>query len=268
MKYSYLSYAALHVAVYCQDHAQQSCNVCPSLFYSFNLVRECSAVETTLRATLQVTSRATKLQHACVHPYCYSFTLLRECLVRCCAQQFWDGHTVQLKLCAMFRPCYTRQFFLQQTLHCKLQARFHNTPFLQSGMQQNVALRVERKVELSSTFRTVVRQVAACVMSIVTCNAILWKWVIQRASFAPCKRFQDGGRRHSWSFPVGTLQSCEEMLWHPLCNLKCFHYVFVIVATQVARKIAPCDMAFWCTATLHRVLWPGPELTTSGEISQ
>ena len=30
-------------------------------------------------------------------------------------------------------------------------------------------------------------------------------------------------------------------VWHPLCNLKDF--LFVIVALQVARKIAPCNMA-------------------------
>ena len=42
-------------------------------------------------------------------------------------------------------------------------------------MQQNVALQVTGKVELSSSFRNVARQVAACDMSIVTCNAILLK---------------------------------------------------------------------------------------------
>ena len=31
-------------------------------------------------------------------------------------------------------------------------------------------------------------------------------------------------------------------VWHPLCNLKGF--LFVIVALQVARKIASCNMAF------------------------
>ena len=34
-------------------------------------------------------------------------------------------------------------------------------------------LRVARKVEISSTFRNVVRQVAVCDMSTATCNAIL-----------------------------------------------------------------------------------------------
>ena len=42
-------------------------------------------------------------------------------------------------------------------------------------MQQNVALQVTGKVELSFSFRNVARQVAACDMSIVTCNAILLK---------------------------------------------------------------------------------------------
>ena len=39
--------------------------------------------------------------------------------------------------------------------------------------QRNVALRVARKVEISSTFRNLARQVAVCDMPIVTCNAIL-----------------------------------------------------------------------------------------------
>ena len=41
--------------------------------------------------------------------------------------------------------------------------------------QQNVALRFARKVEISSTFRNVARQVAACDISIATGNTILWK---------------------------------------------------------------------------------------------
>ncbi len=48
-----------------------------------------------------------------------------------------------------------------------------NTPFLQLAMQQNVALQVAEKVELSSTFRNVARQVAACNISSTTCNAIV-----------------------------------------------------------------------------------------------
>ena len=38
-------------------------------------------------------------------------------------------------------------------------------------MQQNVALHVVRKLELSYTFRNVARQVAACNTSSATCNA-------------------------------------------------------------------------------------------------
>ena len=49
----------------------------------------------------------------------------------------------------------------------------HVTPlFSQLAMQQNVALQVARKVELSSTFRKVARQVVACNMSGVTCNVL------------------------------------------------------------------------------------------------
>ena len=40
-----------------------------------------------------------------------------------------------------------------------------NTLFLQFAMQQNVSLQAARKVELSSTFRNIARQVAACNMS-------------------------------------------------------------------------------------------------------
>ena len=65
------------------------------------------------------------------------------------------------------RPCYTRQFFLH-ALTCN--ATTCNTPFSKLAMQQNVALQVARKVELSSTFRNVARQVAACNMSSATCN--------------------------------------------------------------------------------------------------
>ena len=39
--------------------------------------------------------------------------------------------------------------------------------------QQNVALRVAIKVEISSTFRNLARHVAACDMPIATCNTIL-----------------------------------------------------------------------------------------------
>ena len=62
--------------------------------------------------------------------------------------------------------CCMRQFFLQlatqQMLHCSFpQKSPSNTPFLQPAMQQNVALQVAGRVELSSTFCNVARQVAA-----------------------------------------------------------------------------------------------------------
>ena len=72
-------------------------------------------------------------------------------------------------------PCYTRQFFLQlATGHKRGIASCENncsckTPFSQLAMQQNVALQVARKVELS-TFRNIARQVAVCNMSRATCN--------------------------------------------------------------------------------------------------
>ena len=45
--------------------------------------------------------------------------------------------------------------------------------FCNLQMQQSIALRVARKVELSATY--VVRQVAACHMSIAICKAVLLK---------------------------------------------------------------------------------------------
>ena len=48
-----------------------------------------------------------------------------------------------------------------------------NTPFLQPAMQQNIALQVARKVELSSTFCNIARQGSAYYMSFTICNAIL-----------------------------------------------------------------------------------------------
>ena len=68
--------------------------------------------------------------------------------------------------------------------------------------QQNVALRVARKVEISSTFRDVARQIAACDMSTATCNAILRKLGNQSPSFAR-RRFQAGGERIVNNFQRG-----------------------------------------------------------------
>ena len=75
--------------------------------------------------------------------------------------------------------------------------------------QQNVALRVARKLEISLTFRNVARQVALCDISIATCNAILWKLGNQSPSFAR-RRFQAGGERQTIS--SGSIASCEEIL--------------------------------------------------------
>ena len=63
-----------------------------------------------------------------------------------------------------------------------------DTPFLQPAMQESVALRVTRKAELSSTFHKWLH---------VTCSSKYATQFCQRASFAPCERFQDGGWRKS-----------------------------------------------------------------------
>ena len=101
---------------------------------------------------------------------------------------------------------------------------------------------LQRKVEVSSTFRYVARQVAACDMSIATCHAILWKLGNQSPSFAR-RRFQAGGERVVNNFQRGHCKLRRNIanVWHPLCNLQCFSVV--IVARQVARKIASCNMA-------------------------
>ena len=57
-----------------------------------------------------------------------------------------------------------------------------NTPFSQPAMQQNVALQVAAKVEQSSTFPNVVRQVAACTISSATCNIIVLESANQSTS--------------------------------------------------------------------------------------
>ena len=57
-----------------------------------------------------------------------------------------------------------------------------NTPFSQPAMQQNVALQVVGKLKVSSTCHNVARQVAACNMSIATCNTILLKSANQSVS--------------------------------------------------------------------------------------
>ena len=54
-----------------------------------------------------------------------------------------------------------------------------NTPFSQLAMQQNVALQVPRKVELTSTLRKVARQVATCNM-FSTVNLQRFSYVILR----------------------------------------------------------------------------------------
>ena len=104
-------------------------------------------------------------------------------------------------------------------------------------------------------------------MSIEICNAILWKLGNQNPSFTR-KRFQDGGERVVNNFHRGRCKLRKNIanVWHPLCKLQCFSVV--IVARQVARKIASCNMALtfrnvarqvaafdMSTATCHAILW-------------
>ena len=100
-------------------------------------------------------------------------------------------------------------------------------------------LRVARKVEISLTFRNVARQVAACDMSIATCNTILCK-IRQLEPVFCSQEFSSWRRKSCKQFPAGA------NVWDPLCNLQCFSVV--IVVRQVARKIASCNMALTNTA--------------------
>ncbi len=64
------------------------------------------------------------------------------------------------------------QLATQQTLCCKSRKKLHNscnTPFSQPAMQQIVALQIAEKVELSSSFPIVARQVAVCNTSSASC---------------------------------------------------------------------------------------------------
>ena len=80
-------------------------------------------------------------------------------------------------------------------------------------------------------------------MSIATFHAILWKLGNQSPSFAR-RRFQAGRERVVNNFQRGHCKLRRNIanVWHPLCNLQCFSVV--IVARQVARRIASCNMAF------------------------
>ena len=117
---------------------------------------------------------------------------------------------------------------------------------LQTAKQQTNALRVARKVEAFSTFRNFARQVAACDMSIaITCNAGCVKMSQSECVF--CSREISIWRpeKELKQFPAGAKQFAKnycERVDPRLCNLQCFSVV--IVALQVARKIAPCKIAF------------------------
>ena len=113
--------------------------------------------------------------------------------------------------------------------------------------QQNVSLRFARKVEISLTFCKFARQVAACDMSIATCNAILWKLGNQSLSFCR-KRFQAGVRDvNNFQRERCKLRKNIGNVWHPFCNLQCFLVVIV------ARKISSCNMAFIYSAIIYAV---------------
>ena len=57
----------------------------------------------------------------------------------------------------------------------------HKAIFPATCNATNIVLQVARKVELSSTFRNIARQVAVCNMSSATCNVFHYKVVLQVA---------------------------------------------------------------------------------------
>ena len=112
------------------------------------------------------------------------------------------------------------------------------TPYFRNktAMQQIVALQTTGKVALSSTFRNVTRQVAACNRSTATCNAILLKSANQSASLVRVTAEIYNIQRARCK-----LRSKISSVGHPICNLQCF--IVVIVTLQVAEKIASCNIA-------------------------
>ena len=110
--------------------------------------------------------------------------------------------------------------------------------------QQNVALRVARKVEISLTFRNVARQVAACDMSIATCNAILWKLGNQSTSSAR-KRFQAGGERVVNNFQLERCKLRKNIanVWHRTPSATCNVFQSSPLRDKLQEK-------------LPRVAWP------------
>ena len=94
-------------------------------------------------------------------------------------------------------------------------------------MLQNIALLAARKAKLSSTFRNVARPVAACEMSIATNEPVKGRLL--------CLAGDSKWRQRMTELIISSSVA-------NVCNLQCF--AFVIVATQVARKIAQCHMTF------------------------
>ena len=124
----------------------------------------------------------------------------------------------------------------QQTLHCKLQKKFTcNTPFCNC----NHGCVASCKKSRTTLFATLRDKLLACIIPSATCNEILSEWANQSSSFARCRRLSAS----AILFVFVRVASCEKSInvWHPLFNLKGF--LFVIVALQVARKIASCNMA-------------------------
>lgn len=113
------------------------------------------------------------------------------------------------KFCIVFVSC-------QKIIHVQ-------HPILQTAMQQNVALRVARKIELSSTFSIDATDVATCDMSITMGNTVLLKLANESAYFAR-ERFQN-----------------DNFQW-ARCKLQCLSVC--IVALSVAILLS-CRCCFW-----------------------
>ena len=104
-----------------------------------------------------------------------------------------------------------------------------NTPFLQlTIMQQNVALQVARKVELSSTFRNVARQVAACNMSSATCNVF-------HSPSLRCK-LQEKLPHVTWPYVIWFNSNCTIPPGHSPADLTFFRFLAVYSPPPGSQK--------------------------------
>ena len=143
-----------------------------------------------------------------------------------------------------------------------VKAMLHEAIFLATCLATNVARQVARKISRVTPPATATKCcVASCKKSrnipnfSQRCETICCVWHVHRnlqRNFVKirqskpvfCSQEISGWRRKSCKqYPAGGCKLRKNIanVWHPLCNLQCFSVV--IVARQVARKIASCNIA-------------------------